>query len=150
MRAHALKPHFTAQAGVSNHAGRLPFAGWLHGNAAQREADEKDSSIYDFSTYAEGEEAVRLLIRNGFDPADLWLVGKGLPGDRHLLGSSGSGIDFVAAVATTLTRLFMYGPAQKTGPQTLMMHGNPLEAGKAHNVLVDHTNTLIEECLRFR
>jgi hypothetical protein len=110
----APQPQFTAQAGVANNAGPVIVTGQMTGNATKREADEKDSSIYDFSTYAEGEDGVRLLIQNGFDKMDLWLVGK------------------------------------RTGPQVLMMHGNSVEAGKAHDVLVEHTNGLIEEWLRFR
>jgi hypothetical protein len=36
-------------------------------NAAIWEANKKDSSIDDFSTYADAEEGVCLLIQNGFD-----------------------------------------------------------------------------------
>jgi hypothetical protein len=92
----------------------------MTGNAAKWDVDEKDSSIYDFNTYAEGEEGVRLLIQNGFDGTDLWLIGK--------RGQT----------------------ARRTGPQILMMHANSVEAAKAHGLLVEHTNGLVEECLRFR
>ena len=97
--------------------------GQVTGNAATSGADEKDSSIYDFSTYAEGMEGVRLLMQSGFDGADLWLAGKRRRGE-----------------------LF----ARKAGPQMLMMHGNSVETAKAHGVLVENTNALIEDWLRFR
>jgi hypothetical protein len=200
-----LKPQFTAQVGVSTNDRRVSFAGQVTSNAAKWESDKKDSSIYDFNTYAEGKEGVRLLIRNGFDGMDLWLVGKGRQGKRHPLRIHGngeriksqdrdgpfwsgvSGFVFtpamifsgviasvghvvsalaraVAAVGTgtgalgaALTRVgvsrknvFNHESARKTGPHILMMHGNSVEAGKAHGVLVEHTNGLIEECLRFR
>jgi hypothetical protein len=128
-------PQFTAQAGLSTDAGRVPLARRVARRAAKWEADEKDSSIYDFSTHAEGEEAVRLLIQNGFDATDLWLVGKGRQGA------------FAGFVASALAGVFNREP---TGPHMLMMRGNSVEADKAHSVLVGHTNELIQECLRFR
>jgi len=151
---HVLGPQFTAQAGVSNKVGRVAIAGQVTSNAANREVDEKDSSIYDFNTYAEGEEGVRLLIQNGFDGMDLWLVGKGREGERHPLRSHGNG-DRIKSQdhhgpfwGRVLSLVFE--PARKTGPHILMMHGNSVEASKAHDVLAEHTNGLIEECLRFR
>jgi hypothetical protein len=123
--SHFLKPQFNAQAGASNKAGRVPVAARGISNGA----DEMDSSIYDFNTHAEGEEAVSLLIRNGFNGIDLRLVGGPFWGRLS---------DFV------------FGSARKMRPHTLMMHGNAIEASKAHSVLVQHTNGLIEECLRFR
>ena len=86
-----LKPQFTAQAGVLSNDRRVSFAGQVTSNAAKWESEKKDSSIYDFSTYAEGEEGVRLLIRNGFDGMDLWLVSKGRQGERHPLRIHGNG-----------------------------------------------------------
>src|ERR1700730_4652768 len=80
-----LKPPLTAQTGVSTADRRVSFAGQVTRDAAKWESDEKDSSIYDFGTYAEGEEAVRRLIRNGFHARDLWLVGKGRQGERDPL-----------------------------------------------------------------
>ena len=123
--SHFLKPQFNEQAGASNKVGRVPVAGQGISNTA----DEMDSPIYDFNTYAEGEEAVSLLIRNGFNGIDLRLVGSPFWGRLS---------DFV------------FESARKTRPHILMMHGNSVEAGKAHSVLVEHTNGLIEECLRFR
>jgi hypothetical protein len=200
-----LKPQFTAQAGVLSNDRRVSFAGQVTSNAAKWESEKKDSSIYDFSTYAEGEEGVRLLIRNGFDGMDLWLVSKGRQGERHPLRIHGNGeriksqdrygpfwsgvpsfvftpamffsgvIAFVGLVVSALARavaavgtgagalgaaltrvsvstkqVFNRESARKTGPHILMMHGNSVEAGKAHGVLVERTNGLIEECLRFR
>jgi hypothetical protein len=117
-------PQFATHAGVSTDA--------------KRKADQKDSSIYDFSTHAEGEEGVRLLVQNGFDATDLRLVGKERRGA------------FAGFVASALAGVFNREPARKAGPHMLMMHGNSVEAGKAHSVLVEHTNDLIQECLRFR
>jgi len=151
---HVLKPQFTAQEGASNNVGRMPIAGQMISNIA----DEKDSSIYDFNTYAEGEEAVHLLIQNGFDGMDLWLVGKGREGERHSVGSHADGDQiksqnrhgpFWGRLSDRLSDL-VFESARKAGPHILMMHGNSVEASKAHSVLVEHTNGLIEECLRFR
>jgi hypothetical protein len=125
---HVLKQEFTAQAGVSNPVGRVFFNGQLPSKPAKWGAEEKDSSIYDFNTYDEGQGGIRLLIVNGFDGIDFWLVGKKGQGEK----------------------IFDYKSARKTGPHTLMMHGNSVEADKAHDVLVEHTNGLIEECLQFR
>jgi hypothetical protein len=119
---HVLEAQFAAERGASNDAGRVPIAREVTGNSPNRDMDEKDSFIYDFHTYAEGEEGIRLLIQDGFDRMDLWLVGKGL----------------------------VFESAWKAGPHKLMMHGNSAEASKAHDVLAQHTNRLIEECLRFR
>jgi hypothetical protein len=153
-----LKQEFTAQAVVSTNVGRVSFPGQVPTRAPNWEADEKDSSIYDFNTYAEGEEGVRLLIKNGFDGRDLWLVGKGREGGRRPLRSEGNG-DWIKSqdrhgpfwdAVSGLANLFNHESAWKSGPCILMMHGNSVEASKAHNVLVEHTNELIEECLRFR
>ena len=135
---HVLEPQFAAQAGVSNNMGRVPMAGQVTGNAAYK----KDSSIYDFNTYAEGLEGVRLLVRNGFDPIDLWLVGKGRAGERRSLSSHGNGdrIKSEDRYDPFWDRVsgFVFESARKTGPQMLMMHGNSVEASKAHCVLVEH------------
>jgi hypothetical protein len=140
---HVLEGQFTAQAGLSNNVGRVPVAGQVTRDAAKWKADEKDSPVYDFSTYAEGEEGVRLLIQNGFDGKNLRLVGKGRQGERHPLRFPGYGF-------LGLVKVFNHESAGKSGPYMLMMHGNAVEAGKAHSVLMEHTNELIEECLRFR
>jgi hypothetical protein len=55
--------------------------GQVTGSAPKSEADEKDSTIYDFSIYAEGMEAVRLLRHSGFDGADVSLAGKKRQGE---------------------------------------------------------------------
>jgi hypothetical protein len=153
----ALGP-IAAPAGASNNVRRVPIAGELTSSAAKGETDEKDSSIYDFNTYAEGEEGVRLLVQNGFARTDLWLVRGGRAGEKHTLGSDDRiqpqyrHVPFWASISrfvpwnTALTR----GSAWKTGPQLLMMHGNSVEAARAHGVLVEHSNASIEECLRFR
>jgi hypothetical protein len=148
--SHVLEPQFNAQAGASNKVGRVPVAAQVIGIAA----DEKDSSIYDFNTYAEGEEAVGLLIQNGFDGTDLWLVGKGREGAWHPPGNHAAGdqIKSQNRHGPFWGRLsdFVFESSRKTGPHVLMMHGNSAEASKAHGVMVEHTNGLIEECLRFR
>jgi hypothetical protein len=149
-----LEQQFAAEAGVSTHAGRVAIAGQVTGNGQNRNMDEKDSSIYDFNTYAEGEEGIRLLIQNGFDRMDLWLVGKGRQDERRLLGFHGNGErikgqDHHGSFWSGISGL-VFASAWKAGPYKLMMHGNSAEASKAHNVLMEHTNRLIEECLRFR
>jgi hypothetical protein len=122
-------------------------------NAATWKSDKKDSSIYDFSTYAEGEEAVRLLIQNGFDKMDLWLVGKERQGERRArwFGTGAAALRVaLTRIGVSGKRMFNHMPAAKTGPHILMMHGNSVEAGKAHGVLEERTNALIQECLQFR
>ena len=74
--SHVLEQQFAAEAGFLTNGGRAAIAGHVTGNSQTGEMDQKDSSIYDFNTYAEGEEGIRLLIQNGFDRMDLWLVGK--------------------------------------------------------------------------
>ena len=133
---------------ASNHVERAAIARQGIGP----EAEEKDSSIYDFTTYTEGEEGVRLLVRNGFDGRNLWLIDKELPDEMRPLrpedqhGHFWATLSHLVAAKVALT----HGSARKTGPQVLMMHANCVEAAKAHGVLMDHTNGLIEECLRFR
>ena len=153
-----LNQEFTAQAAVSTHVGRVSFPRQVPVRAPNWEADQRDSSIYDFNTYAEGEEGIRLLIKNGFDGKDLWLVAKGREGARHPLRSDRNGDRIKSQdrhgpfwdAVSGLANLFSHESAWKAGPCLLMMHGNSVEASKAHDVLVEHTNGLIEECLRFR
>jgi hypothetical protein len=149
-----LEQQFAAEAGFPTNGGRVAIAGHVTSNSQNREMDEKDSSIYDFNTYAEGEEGIRLLIQNGFDRMDLWLVGKGRQDERHPLGLHGNTErikwqDRRGSLWSGISGL-VFVSAWKAGPHKLMMHGNSAEAGKAHNILVEHTNRLIEECLRFR
>jgi hypothetical protein len=123
-------------------------------NSPNREMDERDSSIYDFNTYAEGEEGISLLVQNGFDSMDLWLVRKGRQDERHPLRFHGNGEringqDRHGSFWSGVSGL-VFESAWKAGPHKLMMHGNSADASKAHDVLVEHTNRLIEECLRFR
>ena len=152
--SHVLEQQFAAEAGFLTNGGRAAIAGHVTGNSQTGEMDQKDSSIYDFNTYAEGEEGIRLLIQNGFDRMDLWLVGKGRHDERHPPGLHGNrerikwqdrGGFFWSGISGLLL-----ASAGKAGPHTLMMHGNSAEASKAHNRLMEHTNRLIEECLRFR
>jgi len=126
-------------------------------HATVPEAGRGDSSIYDFSTYADGEDGVRLLKRNGFDEADLSLVGKGRPGEWRPLGFPWNGdrtnfedgqAGFWGRVSKFVCTRLMSAP--HAGPQILVMHGSSADSAKAHRVLVDHTNEMIEQCLRFR
>jgi hypothetical protein len=128
-----------------------------NGHAPLPEADQRDSSIYDFSTYADGEVAVRLLKQNGFDATDLSLVGKGHPGEWHPLGFPWNGEKtnshqgqngFWGRVSNFVGSHLMSAP--HAGPQILVMHGSSAETARAHGVLVERTNELIEECLQFR
>jgi len=151
---HVLESQLAAEAGVSNSAGHVPIAGQVTGDGANRETDRKDLSIYDFNTHAEGEEGIRLLIRSGFDGMHLWLVEKQHQGEGHppAVHENDYRINWVDRRAPFWGGVpdFVFESAWKTGPHILMMHGNSAEAGKAHGVLVDHTNDLIEECLQFR
>jgi hypothetical protein len=151
---HVLEQQFAAEAGFLTNGGRVAIAGHVTGNSQNREMDQEDSSIYDFNTYAEGEEGIRLLIQNGFDRMDLWLVGKVRHDERHPLGLHGNRerIEWQDRRGSFWSGIsgLVFVSAWKAGPHKLMMHGNSAEASKAHNLLVEHTNRLIEECLRFR
>ncbi|MEO8936935.1 MAG: DUF1269 domain-containing protein [Burkholderiaceae bacterium] len=48
--------------------------------------NDNDAPVYIFKTHKEAEAAVRLLMRSGFDPARLSLVGKGYHSEEHPVG----------------------------------------------------------------
>jgi hypothetical protein len=101
-----------------------------------------DTVIYDFGSYEEGVAAIRLLVQNGFVGADFWLTARQRRG--------GAGAALTRLVARWARKSSIDWPTRHTGSQLLSMHGRRSAAAKAHGLLVENTNEVIQECLRFR
>jgi hypothetical protein len=203
-----LEPQTAATLGIVEKIGTEPAIGMAVSDEAARALGDANTSIYHFASHMDGEAAVRLLTRNGFDGLDLALVGATPCWDRHRLGFHWNdswiksryrhrtipdrvtrvlfapaiffmrGVDifvFLARLASEHSgickvmgsraadletprtrngvlrkRTFNHDAARRTDPHDLVMHGSSIDASRAHRVLVDHTNDVIEGCLKFR